>query len=249
MSRDRVLLLHGQPGSARDWDPLLARLGDPAGAIAIDRPGWDGSGAATDLAGNALAAVATLDAAGIERAVVVGHSFGGAVATWLAVHHPNRVASVLLAAPAANVASLSRLDYVLAAPVVGPAASAALLAGAGALWSSPLRHSLARRFGLDERYLRRLGRALTRPSGWRSFVIEQRALVHDLPLLQAKLGRISTRTVIVAGADDQVVPAAAARALARQIPGAQLVLLERAGHLLPHRHADRLAEIIEQLRS
>jgi pimeloyl-ACP methyl ester carboxylesterase len=73
--------------------------------------------------------------------------------------------------------------------------------------------------------------------------------VHDLPLLQAKLGRISTRTVIVAGADDQVVPAAAARALARQIPGAQLVLLERAGHLLPHRHADRLAEIIEQLRS
>jgi pimeloyl-ACP methyl ester carboxylesterase len=50
--------------------------------------------------------------------------------------------------------------------------------------------------------------------------------------------------VIVAGAADRIVPTAAAELLAQQIPGARLVLLRRAGHLLPHRHADKLAEII-----
>lgn len=50
--------------------------------------------------------------------------------------------------------------------------------------------------------------------------------------------------MIVAGAADRIVPTAAAEALAGQIPGAELVLLRRAGHLLPHRHAERLAEII-----
>ncbi len=240
-----ALLLHGQPGTGRDWARVVAALPEGVTALPLDRPGWDGSRAATDLAGNADAALAALDAAGIERAVVAGHSFGGGVAAWLAVHHPQRVAGLVLAAPAANLASLYAFDRLLAAPLVGSLASGALLAGAaGGLDWAPLRQAAAARFGLDEGYLRSLSRMLARPSSWRSFVVEQRAMVRDLPVLERVLGRISAPTVIVAGAGDRVVPAAAARGLADQIPGSELVLLERAGHLLPHRHAERLAEII-----
>jgi pimeloyl-ACP methyl ester carboxylesterase len=57
---------------------------------------------------------------------------------------------------------------------------------------------------------------------------------------------MSAPTVIRAGAADRIVPATANRALADQIPGAELVLMRRAGHLLPHRHADRLAEVIAE---
>jgi pimeloyl-ACP methyl ester carboxylesterase len=52
----------------------------------------------------------------------------------------------------------------------------------------------------------------------------------------------------VYGGADHVVPAVAARALADEIPAAELVELPRAGHLLPHRHAERLAEIIQSVR-
>jgi pimeloyl-ACP methyl ester carboxylesterase len=235
-------LLHGQPGSARDWDRVLAALGRSADVLAVDRPGWDGQTRATDLEGNAAAAIAALDAQGIERAVVVGHSFGGAVAAWLAVHHPHRVAALVLAAPSANARALYALDRVLAWRLPG----AAVVAGAGAALSlSPVRRAIATRADLDEPYLRGLARVLTRPSSWEAFVSEQRALLVGIPQLEPHLERISTSTVIVAGAADRIVPTAAAELLAQQIPGADLVLLRRAGHLLPHRYAETLAEIIE----
>ena len=48
------------------------------------------------------------------------------------------------------------------------------------------------------------------------------------------------------GTADRIVPPASARRLAEQIPGARLVELERANHLLPQQRAERLAEIIEE---
>jgi 3-oxoadipate enol-lactonase / 4-carboxymuconolactone decarboxylase len=236
-----VLLLHGQPGSARDWDRVLDALGRGADVLAVDRPGWDGRSHATDLAGNAAAAIAALDAHQISRAAVVGHSFGGAVAAWLAVHHPERLTALILAAPSANGRAMYALDRVLASRSAGGAA----VAGAGAALSlPPLRRAIAARADLDELYLRGLARMLTRPSSWEAFVIEQRALLDGIPQLEPQLHRISTPTVIVAGAADRIVPTAAAELLAQQIPGAELVMLRRAGHLLPHRYGETLAGII-----
>jgi pimeloyl-ACP methyl ester carboxylesterase len=241
-----VLLLHGQPGSARDWERVLEALGPEVEAIALERPGWDsGRTHPTGLAGNGDAAVAALDARGIERVVVVGHSFGGAVAAWLAARRPERVAGLVLAAPAANTASLTWVDEALAAPVLGPVMSGVMLAGAAELLGSRRgRRLAAARSGLEEAYLRSLAAMLRAPWCRRSFLVEQRALVDELPALEPELGRIAAPTVIVEGAGDRVVPVAAARALARQIDGAELLLLPRAGHLLPHQHAGRLADLI-----
>jgi 3-oxoadipate enol-lactonase len=224
---------------------VVDALGPDVEVLAIDRPGWDGRSAATDLAGNAAAAIATLDAHRVPRAVVVGHSFGGAVAAWLAVHHPERVATLVLAAPSANDRAMYALDRVLASRLAG----AAFVGGAGAALSlSPVRRLVAGRAQLEESYLRGLARLLTKPWSWRAFVIEQRALLEGIPRLEPQLHRISTPTTIVAGAADRIVPTSAAELLAQQIPGAELILLRRAGHLLPHRHADRLAEIILRAR-
>lgn len=237
--------MHGQPGSARDWQRVLCHLGERAHAIAIDRPGWDSRTAAGGFELNGRAALAALDAAEAQRVTVVGHSFGGGVAAWLAAHHPDRVARLLLAAPAANVAALSALDRALALPGVGPVLSRATLLATGlALSAAPLRRQIARRATIDPRYLSALGRTLLEPPVWRAFVTEQRAMLRDLPLLERELNQIRAPTVIVAGTLDRVVPPAATRALAAQIPGARLLLLGRAGHLLPHLHAERLSELI-----
>jgi pimeloyl-ACP methyl ester carboxylesterase len=242
---DPVLLLHGQPGGAGDWDRVRAAIGSRAETIAIDRPGWNGDSSPSDLAGNASAALAAVDAAGAERAVVVGHSFGGAVAAWLAATSPDRVGALVLAAPAANQDSLEWLDRVLATRGLGYLASAAALAGSGlALAARPLRTRLARDLELEERYLRSAGRILLSPPAWHAFFLEQRQLISDLPELEARLGQITAPTTIVIGTRDRVVPMASARRLAEQIPDAELVELERANHLLPQQRADRLAEII-----
>jgi len=240
-----VLLLHGQPGGARDWTGVVDALAGRAEAIAVDRPGWDGRSRPLGIAGNASAAVALLEARGIERATVVGHSLGAAIAVWLAAHHPERVAALVLAAPAANLASVQRLDRWLAAPVAGYLAGAVSLSGLGlALSAAPVRRRIAGDSGLSERYLIAAGRSLLNRWAWRAFVTEQRALLRELPALERGLARIDAGTTIVTGAEDRVVPRGAPRLLAEQIPAARLVVLERAGHLLPQLHPDRLADAI-----
>jgi pimeloyl-ACP methyl ester carboxylesterase len=247
-----VLLLHGQPGSAADWRLVSSALPPTGATIAIDRPGWGvSSEPAGDLRANADTALDALDRAGVDSAVVVGHSFGGAVAAWLAAHHPERVEALLLLAPAANGASLELLDRWLALPVAGYVSSASLMAGVGAtLAVGPARRLLAGALTLDESLLDSVGRSLRSPSKWHAFAQEQRALVRDLPLLEAALGSIRAATTIVIGEHDRIVPPRSARRLHEQIAGSQLVVLPDAGHLLPFQRAAELADLIgARLRS
>jgi pimeloyl-ACP methyl ester carboxylesterase len=240
-----VLLLHGQPGHGRDWDRVAAALGSRWRPIAIDRPGWDGRSTAADVAGNALAAVRSLDEAGVSRATIAGHSWGAAVAAWVASAYPKRVDALVLAAPSANRASLVWLDQLLGAPGVGYGLGAAALGGPGyALALAPVRRAVARSLALDERYLASIGALLRTPAAWRSFSFEQRALVRDLPELERRVAGISAPATILAGDRDRIVPLSSARLLAKQIPGAKLLVLPGAGHLLAARHPERIAEAI-----
>jgi len=240
-----VLLLHGQPGSAADWRAVIDRLDGAVTPIAIDRPGWDGATAPRDLAGNAAAALAALDARGVSRAVVAGHSLGAAIAAWLAARHPDRVSALVLAAPAANVASLYRIDRWLATPVAGELAGAATLSSVGlALSLAPVRRRITAATALDDGYLRRARSAALRPAAWRAYVSEQRTLVRDLPALEARLGQITAPTTILAGTGDRVVPARAPLKLLQQIGGARLTISEKAGHLIPQRDPGLVAEAI-----
>jgi pimeloyl-ACP methyl ester carboxylesterase len=242
---DPVLLLHGQPGNAHDWDPVRSAIGGRAHTIAVNRPGWDGRSAPLDWAGNAGHALSLLDRQGIERAVLVGHSLGGAIAVWLATEHPERVRALVLAAPSASCASLNRLDTLLAAPLLGAALTASVFTGAATTLSlAPLRRRLARRLGLEDAYLRRYARRLRNPLIWRAFVVEQRMLVRQLPELETRLGHVSVPTTIVIGSADRIVTPSSARTLASQIPGATLFQLDLATHLVVQERPAELADLI-----
>lgn len=213
--------------------------------LAPDRPGWGGRGPATGLADNARAALAALDAHGVQRAIVAGHSFGAAVAAWLAATEPQRVQALVLVAPAANVAALYPLDRLLALPLAGEVLSAVALGAAGAAiaWE-PAARALAARTRLDHGYLTAAGRRARRPSAWISNAREQRALVRELPRLERLLPGIAAPTTILAGADDRIVPPRAVHRLAHQIPGARLLVSARAGHLLPQGDPGLVADAI-----
>ncbi|PSK98485.1 pyruvate dehydrogenase E2 component (dihydrolipoamide acetyltransferase) [Murinocardiopsis flavida] len=100
---DPVLLVHGFGGDKNSWLFVQEPLAADRRVIAVDLPGHGASG--KDVGGGSLdelAAVLTgfLDAMGIERAHVVGHSLGGAVAVAAAARAPERVRSLTLVAPA-----------------------------------------------------------------------------------------------------------------------------------------------------
>ncbi len=240
-----ILLLHGQPGRGSDWDLLVSAIDGRARTLVIDRPGWDGSSAAGGLERSADAALAALDAARVRQATIVGHSYGAAVAAWIAALHPERVRCLVLIAPAANVASLQRIDHLLAAPVAGYIASAALLVAGGLVIGMPaIRRRLAAALAVREDYLRASGSWMRRRAAWDAFFVEQRALVRDLPVLECRLRRITAPTTIVMGAEDSITRPRCVRLLAEQIAGARLIEIERGKHMLPEQIPDRLAEIV-----
>jgi pimeloyl-ACP methyl ester carboxylesterase len=239
----RALFLHGQPGTARDWDRVIAVLPPGIEPLAPERPGWNGHTRPLDLRGNADAAAKALG----DPAIVVGHSLGAGIATWLAVLHPERVRALVLVSPAANTAALDGFDEVLASPFVGSVLSGVLLGTVGgALSLPPVRRLLGRRLGLDPDFLRSGGRLLVRPHSWHSFEVEQRALLRDLPALEPRLSEVTAPTTIVAGTADRVASPRAARLLAEQIPGARLQFVDGAGHLLPHRHPETVARAVSE---
>jgi pimeloyl-ACP methyl ester carboxylesterase len=86
-------------------------------------------------------------------------------------------------------------------------------------------------------------------AGWRSFVTEQRALLAETPYLEAGLPSIRVPTAVVAGERDRVVPARAASDLAATIPGAELIWIPAAGHLLPQEEPGVLVDIIRRYSS
>jgi len=99
---DPVVLIAGQGVSSRSWSPLLPAFGSRHRVITVDTRGVGDSEPGTDArfttAALAEDVVAVLDAAGIDRAHVYGHSMGGRVAQWFAINHPDRLGALVLGA-------------------------------------------------------------------------------------------------------------------------------------------------------
>jgi 3-oxoadipate enol-lactonase len=97
--RTPLLLLHAGVADSRMWKPILPRLESPRRVLAPDLRGFGSRPLPKEEFSHVDDIVALLDAEGVERAAVVGASFGGRVAIELALTHPDRVAVLILAAP------------------------------------------------------------------------------------------------------------------------------------------------------
>lgn len=251
MNGRQVVLLHGQPGSGADWQRVADRL--PAGldVLALDRPGYGASPLRPGgFAANARAVAAELDARGVGKAVLVGHSYGGGVALALAGLAPERVEALVLLA-SVGPGCLSGWDRLLSAPVAGEVCAFTawrLSPWLGRAYLAALARFRGRPIGWDEHvnvqiwgHSRRHHQPL-----WRTFLTEQRALVRELGDLAEGLGKVTQPTLVIADPSDGVVPVATARELAAALPGARLRLVNGVGHHFPRRAAALVADAVAE---
>lgn len=250
-----ILLMHGALATRHDWlaGPFaaLTRLGR---VTAIDRPGHGGSRRPRfegDPRAQARQIVEGLDALGIERAVVVGHSMGGLVALAMAELFPDRVTELVLLAPIA-FPELRPMEQTLlaprSAPVIGPLLS---LAGERTFDAAFLRMVQVLMFSPDPV-----------PEGWRaSFpygeVLDPAAMVAEgedtaailpgSPLGSIDVAAIATPAQIITGTSDKIVEdERQAKRLARLMPNARLIELEGVSHMPHHARPDVVIEAVRE---
>jgi pimeloyl-ACP methyl ester carboxylesterase len=241
-----LVLLHGQPGLGADWDGVVAALPERIRAYAPDRPGYGsnprpGGG----LADNARAVLDELDARGIARAALAGHSWGGGVALTVAALAPERVEALILVA-SAGPGCVTGFDWVFAAPGAGQVLS---------LLSWELTPVIARA------WLRRVARsqpdanvARLHPNIhvwgdarwdhgpiWRTVLREQHSVVRESDGLGLLAPLVSAPALLLADPADKLVPISTSEQLERLLPDATLRLIGGAGHHLPLRAPDRVA--------
>ena len=236
---DALLLIHAFPVDARMWDAQRSALAGALPVVAPHLPGFGGTEPAGEVMTMGAAAercLSALDEAGAGSAVVCGLSIGGYVAfeIWRRARH--RVAGLVLA----NTRSGADTDEGAAkrralAERLRAEGNAFLVESPGPLLSANAN---------EELWSRVRSWVADQPAG----AIAGASLgMAERPDSTPDLAGIDVPTVVVTGSADTLIAPEVSSPMAEQIPGAELVVLEGAGHLSNVEAADAFTDVVREL--
>jgi aminoacrylate hydrolase len=223
---DAVMFVSGLGGAASFWDAQVRAFRDKFSVITFDHRGVGGSTGMPPYTVEQWSAdlLRLADHLGLGRFHLVGHSTGGIISQLFAAEHPDRVRTLAL----------------------------------GGAWLSPdrrFRDLFALRkdvlVTMGESAYRMLGDLLASSSPWEedgpaapSHGTPREIVLARIDALLAYRGdacaaRIRAPTLVLAAADDHIVPAYLSQRLAGAIAGSQILLLEAGGHFFPRTRMDR----------
>jgi 3-oxoadipate enol-lactonase len=223
-----VLLIHGYPLSNMLWDPQIADLSDVARLIAPDLRGHGMTDATEPPYTMKLFAedcAALLDQLGLTGPIVVaGLSMGGYIALEFCRRFPERVSGLILASTRAGA------DSDEAKKSRDQAAGVAIAEGTPAIADSMLPKLLAKENYTEQPELVEFVFDMMLETS-EDGIVGALAAMRDRPDSTPDLPGLEIPTLILHGADDQLIPVAEAEAMAAVMPSAKLVIVPDAGHL------------------
>jgi 2-hydroxy-6-oxonona-2,4-dienedioate hydrolase len=215
-----VVFVHGLGVSGRYMVPTARKLMKDANVYVPDLPGFGRSSKPThvfNIRELAETLSAWMQSVGLERAAFVGHSFGCQVVAELALRHPEKIASIVLAAPTVDPRARTTFSQL------------------GCLIVNATREPLSLVPLVIRDYLRA---GLMRAA--RTLQISLQDRVED------KLPRIEMPALVVRGSRDPIVPDRWATEVAGLLPQGKLVVIEGAAHALSYNSPEELGSLIRE---
>ncbi len=247
---DPIVLLHGFPGSQSTWAEVAPRLADSGyrvlaptqrGYAASARPAGRRPYRLTELVADI---VALLDQAGLERAHVVGHDWGGGVAWQLAAAQPSRCTRL-------TALSTPHPRAMLRAAVTSTQALRSWYMGVFQIPWLPEALLLRSEGAALRRALEAGGLGSTRAAAYATDLADPGAVTgalawyRALPFAGPPAGPVRVPTHLVWGDGDRYLGPAGAELTARYVTAPyRLTVMEGAGHFLPEEHPDEVARHI-----
>ena len=242
-----LLLINGLGACLEAWEPLTKRL-PGRDIIAVDHPGTGLSSPPNyifSMYENAEFYMAALDAVGVEKANVLGFSFGGTIAQEIAHSFPERVSSLILCGTNAGTGSF-------------PADPFTIMAAA-----NPLRYIVPtiREMMAPFVYRGRVGRNPqlfeTELQGWyahRTTMLGVGAQIGTMMMGWSSmpwLGSLDVPTLVLGAEEDPLAPPANSELIASIVPGAELHVYDEAGHLflfdMPEEPSKHIAAFLDRV--
>lgn len=249
-----VVLVHGATANLETLrQPLGELIAKKHRVILVDRPGHGGSTRegtdATSPSVQARMIDEMLGKLGIDRAVFIVHSWSGALGAAMALDHPQRVAGLVMLAPATHPWSggVGIFNHIATMPVIGPL----------------LAHTLPVPLGwfMMEGGARSVFSPQTMPDGYVKDTMiplvlrphEFLANAWDLVLLKPEVARLSPRyaeiktpvTIFAGDTDRTVSPRIHSQAFARDVPQTKLITLPGVGHMPQNAVPERITEEVD----
>jgi pimeloyl-ACP methyl ester carboxylesterase len=241
-----IILLHGFGAYLFSFESVMGALSGHGTVIAFDRPafgfterpilnGWSGPNPYTNEFASDLT-IALMDHLGVGKAILVGHSAGGAVALLTYYRHPERIQALVMEDAAVFGSGgaptfISALAWLPQVQRLGPLLVRSLAGDSGIGTIYLAWHN-------DSKVTPDIIEGYKRPlmaHDWDYALWQFTAAAHPLNL-ELNFSSISVPTLVITGDDDQIVPTAQSVKLASSIPGATLVVVPACGHI-PHEEA------------
>ena len=226
-ARHTLLLIHGAGGSHLTWSATLRRLPETA-VYALDLAGHGRSAPAkySSILPFAQDVLDFIQALSLQKAVVLGHSMGGAIAQMVGLAQSPAVVGLVLLATGAKLRVASTIlesikeNYEEAVDLLnqyywGPEQNPALVAAA--------RHSML---------------ACPAEVTLGDFLACNQFDLRDL------LTQITLPTLVISGSADQMTPPKFGQFLANQLPQAKFALVEQGGHMMALEFPDRISQLV-----
>ena len=243
-----VILIHGFISSNLIWSHVLLPLARKGfRVIAPDLPGYGYSDKPADakysIAEQARAVVAFMDRLRIKKAIIVGASYGGAVAATIALDHSERVHKLILIGAVTNdEAKKNLLLRVSCTPLIGDIATPLFL---GSRWILKQRmQAMYRRMQkpINEKMVASRHHLLATANTHRAMIRTARAW--SAKRIEREASLIRQPTMIVWGDEDDHFPLSNAFRLRDAIPNSKLIVFRHCGHLPPAEYPDKFVEAV-----
>ncbi len=222
-----LILVHGAGGSHQHWGHEI-RTVSAAATYGLDLPGHGRSGDSgrCSITDYAAFLVSFLDALQLQRAVVAGHSMGGAIALTMALQYPQRVAGLVLVGTGARLRVLP-----------------AILNGT----LSDFENTIA--LICEYAYSSHTPRQVVRQGQHQMLQVAPRTIHDDFVACNAfdvmeRLGEIRCPTLVICGTEDRLTPIKYSEYLADRIANAELELIPDTGHMVMIEKGEPVAEAI-----
>jgi pimeloyl-ACP methyl ester carboxylesterase len=250
-SNPTLILIHGFTASTYVWKTVAPRLAeenfhvvavDLLGFGFSDKPAWF----EYSIVSQARMIERFMDRLGIGRAVLVGSSYGGAVASTLALDYPERVEKIVLVSPVSNDDAVQNsILRFTAMSFVGEIVSPFLIDSKRFLklrmrrTIAPVNHHL-----INEERIEAVRRPLRAKNTHHSILATARNW--DASRIETDAYLINQPTLLVWGEDDNVVPVRNGEKLYDSILNSRLVVLKDCGHVPPEEKPERFVELVAE---